>query len=93
MDGYKVIVVPAAEKQIAAIDSAEIRHKIDAKILRLAAGPRAVAGCQKLVDRRVRNAYRIRQNNYRIVFTVDKKTRTVHVTRVESRDQAYKDPR
>ena len=90
MGFYKIITLPSVEKQMRKIDSKKLREAIDEKIWQLAVDPHSAPGRKKIIGGNVPNTYRVRQNNYRIVFTIDNKRRVVTIVEVANRDAAYK---
>ena len=61
-------------------------RKIMARILALSENPRP-AGCEKLADR---ESYRVRQGDYRIIYTIDDDRVIVEVIRVGHRRAIYR---
>ena len=82
---YSVRIKPAAEKEFVRLPAA-IRERAASVILAFETTPRPV-GCQKLHDV---DAYRVRIGDYRIVYTIDDKQRTVEVIAVRHRKDVYR---
>lgn len=80
---YRVVVEKRGEKDASKIP-ARHRKNIDKSILSLASNPRP-RGCRKLTDR---DGYRIRINNYRVLYTVDDETGTVVIYRIKRRKES-----
>ena len=83
---YKVLVKRSAEKELRGIPKA-VLSKIVSKIGTLASNPRP-HGCESLAgsDRQ----YRLRQNDYRIVYVIDDAKREVTIAKVAHRSEVYK---
>lgn len=87
MAGYRLLIKPSAGKEIEALGQKKDRQRIVNRIAGLASAPRP-AGCEKLAGREER--YRIRQGQFRIVYSVDDATRTVEVVKVGHRSEVYR---
>ena len=85
MGSYRVEIRRSAEKEISRLPDA-IRRRIVAKILALAHDPRP-HGSQKLAGG---DEYRIRQGDYRIVYTIEDAVVTVTIVRVAHRSDVYR---
>jgi mRNA interferase RelE/StbE len=85
VDSYRVALTTSAEKELQHL-SAELVARIWPRIERLASVPRP-PGCKKLKggDKQ----WRIRVGDYRVVYEVDDKARTVEVTRIGHRREVY----
>ncbi len=77
---YRILVEKRAEKDTAKIPTRQ-KVKIDNAIISLSSHPRP-HGCKNLTDR---EGYRVRVGDYRILYTVDDKTRVVVVYRIKAR--------
>ena len=64
-----------------------VLESIDRKIVALRANPRS-HGVEKLTDD---TTYRVRDGEYRILYEIDDKAKTVLITRVRDRKEAYRD--
>ena len=82
---YKIIVKPSAQKDLDNLQIGEVK-KIVARINQLSTNPRPV-GVQKLSDD---EGYRIRIGNYRILFTIKDKEKSILIYRIKHRKDAYK---
>lgn len=82
---YKVIAKPSAQKDLDKLRVREVK-KIAKRINQLRSNPRPV-GIQKLSDD---EGYRIRSGNYRILFTINEKEKSVLIYRIKHRKDAYK---
>ena len=85
MDAYKINFKLSVEKDLRSIPKTELR-KILERIESLAANPRP-RGCEKLTGQ---NKYRVRQRNYRILYTVDDKKNIIRVIHVGHRKDIYR---
>lgn len=86
MDSYKLLVRKSAEKELRGITKA-ILPKIVDKIKALSVTPRP-HGAEALAGSR--SHYRVRQNDYRIVYTVDDDKKEVTVVKVGHQSDVYK---
>jgi mRNA interferase RelE/StbE len=82
---YSLHIKRSAAKEIEAVSRRD-RARIIERIQALSEDPRPAAS-RKLSGR---EAYRIRQGDYRIVYTVDDGNRVVMVSRVAHRRDAYR---
>ncbi|HWZ74019.1 MAG TPA: type II toxin-antitoxin system RelE/ParE family toxin [Casimicrobiaceae bacterium] len=87
MAGYRLLIKPSAGKEIEALGQKKDRQRIVNRIVGLASEPRP-AGCEKLAGAEER--YRIRQGQFRIVYSIDDATRTVEVVKVGHRREVYR---
>jgi len=85
MAEYKVYFRESVEKDFKAIPKKDIR-KILNRIESLAVEPRPL-GCEKLTGQ---ERYRVRQGQYRIVYSVQDKESTVWIVRVGHRKDVYR---
>ncbi|MBO0814809.1 MAG: type II toxin-antitoxin system RelE/ParE family toxin [Actinobacteria bacterium] len=83
---YEVEVTYKAAQAIRKLPAAD-RDRVNAAIKGLAADPRP-RGAEKLAG--MKNAYRVRSGNYRVVYTVDDSIRVVSVARVAHRREVYR---
>ncbi|MEN8149180.1 MAG: type II toxin-antitoxin system RelE/ParE family toxin [Planctomycetota bacterium] len=86
MAGFELRIKPSAVKEITKIPRREDRRRVVSRIQGLAADPRP-GGCVKLSGR---EAYRVRQGSYRIVYAVDDDERVVCVVKVGHRRDVYR---
>jgi len=82
---YRVVVARSAEKEIERLPRT-VRVRVVEKILALAGNPRP-HGSQKLT---AEDKYRIRQGDYRIVYTIQDDILTVTVVRAAHRGDVYR---
>jgi mRNA interferase RelE/StbE len=83
---YRIELKRSAAKEIRAIGRKEDRARVVARIAALAEDPRP-PGCTKLSGQ---EAYRVRQGDYRIVYTVADEALVVEVVRVGHRRDVYR---
>jgi mRNA interferase RelE/StbE len=81
---HRVVILPAAERQLGRIDSGH-RRRIDAAILALAGDPRP-NGCRKLSGS---EEYRIRVGEYRVLYEIEDAVLRVLVVKVGHRRDVY----
>ncbi|MEM9481890.1 MAG: type II toxin-antitoxin system RelE/ParE family toxin [Verrucomicrobiota bacterium] len=83
---YEIIIKSSARKRLGRIPSGD-RERLLKKIISLSAEPRPV-GSVKLT---ATEAYRIRQGDYRIIYTIQDSILVVEVIRIGHRRDVYKD--
>jgi mRNA interferase RelE/StbE len=82
---YRVVIQRSAEKEIAKLPQA-IRQRVVDAILSLESDPRP-HGSQKLAGE---DAYRIREGDYRVVYSIEDEIVTVTIVRVGHRSDVYR---
>lgn len=82
---YSLVVKRSAAREIDALPTA-VRRRVIGKIAALASDPRP-HGAQKLTGE---DRYRIRQGDYRVVYTIEDEVVTVTVVRVAHRSDVYR---
>ena len=87
MAAYRLLIMPSAAKEIAGAGKKQDRQRIVARIQALAIDPRP-QGCEKLAGGAER--YRVRQGDYRIVYSIDDSTHEVVVVRIGHRREVYR---
>ncbi len=85
MGSYRLLIKPSAVKEIEAIPKKD-RSRIVKRIQSLAKNPRPPGG-EKLSGE---EKYRLRQGWYRIVYSIDDRTREVLVVKVGHRREVYR---
>ena len=85
MEKYKISLRKSALKELGDIPKKDLQ-KVTKKILALATHPRP-QGSQKLSQK---EQYRIRQGNYRIMYSVQDEELTVHVVKIGHRKEIYR---
>jgi len=82
---YKIFIKPSAVKELETLPRKNIQ-RITSKIQSLKDNPRP-HGCEKLS---AQQQYRIRQGNYRIIYSIDDAESSVHVVKIGHRRDVYK---
>ncbi|MFP4489484.1 MAG: type II toxin-antitoxin system RelE family toxin, partial [Bacteroidales bacterium] len=82
---YKLFILPGAQKQLEKIPARDYK-RVKKSILSLARNPRP-SGVKKLKGRQ---AWRIRQGDYRIIYEIRDKVLTVTVIALGHRKDIYK---
>jgi mRNA interferase RelE/StbE len=85
VEKYKLTIKSTAEKELSKIPK-KILRQVVTKIQNLADEPRPM-GAEKLSGE---EKYRIRQGDYRIVYSIDDKLRVIDVVRVGHRREVYR---
>ena len=85
MANYKILIKSSAAKELARLPEKDIQ-RITSKIKSLSADPRP-HGCEKLS---AQERYRIRQGNYRIVYSIEDDKLIVYVIKIAHRSVVYK---
>jgi mRNA interferase RelE/StbE len=84
---YKILVKPSAKKEIDAVGQKKDRQRIVLRIQSLGENPRPL-GCEKLAGHLDR--YRLREGNYRILYSIDDEKLLVDVVKVGHRKDVYR---
>ncbi|MBD2550902.1 type II toxin-antitoxin system RelE/ParE family toxin [Microcystis elabens FACHB-917] len=87
MADYSLSIKTSATKELEAISDKSTLCRLIEKIRSLATQPRP-SGSEKLAGRP--NLYRVRQGNYRVIYTVDDQSRVVNVVKVGHRRDVYR---
>jgi mRNA interferase RelE/StbE len=82
---YKLTITRSAQKAFLDIER-EIALRIKENILSLSNKPRPT-GCKKLKDR---DGWRIRAGNYRIIYEIDDKEKSILILHIGHRRDVYK---
>jgi len=85
VESYKVLIKPSAAKEIEGIPKKD-RIRVVERIQGLAQDPRP-PGCEKLS---IQDRYRVRQGDYRMVFSIDDGAGTVLIVKVAHRREVYR---
>lgn len=85
MEKYKIFIKKSAAHELKVIPKKSLTKIID-RIQSLALNPRP-PGCQKLT---VRDLYRIRQGDYRIVYLIQDEKSEVHIFKIGHRREIYR---
>lgn len=84
MASYKVLIRRSAAGELERVPKKDLRRIVE-RIQGLEATPRP-QGCEKLS---AQERYRIRQGDYRIVYSINDEDRTVEVVKVGHRSEIY----
>jgi mRNA interferase RelE/StbE len=82
---YKILIKASAAKELKSLPKKDVQ-RITSKIRSLSNEPRPY-GCEKLS---VQERYRIRQGNYRIVYSIEDDKLIVYVIKIDHRRKVYK---
>ena len=85
MASYKVLIKPSAAKELEALPQKD-RRRIATTIQHLASEPRP-AGTEKLSGQ---EKYRLRQGNYRVLYSVDDAQLAVAIVKIGHRRDVYR---
>ena len=86
MAKYKILIKASAAKEIERLPTRKDRRRVVEKIRKLADDPRP-EGCEKLSGQ---DRYRVRQGNYRIIYSIADDRLVVHVVKVGDRKDVYR---
>jgi mRNA interferase RelE/StbE len=84
---YRLSIKQSAARELEDVAQKRDRQRLVARIEALAENPRP-AGCEKLAGHSSR--YRVRQGDYRIVYSVDDAERVVLIVKVGHRREIYR---
>lgn len=84
MANYKIFIKSSAAKELKRLPKKDVQ-RITSKIQSLSKEPRP-QGCEKLS---VQERYRIRQGNYRIIYSIEDDKLIVYVVKIAHRRGAY----
>ena len=87
MARYRVVIKPSASKEIDAVGQKKDRQRIVLRIQSLGENPRPL-GCEKLSGHL--DLYRMREGNYRILYSIDDEKLLVDVVKVGHRKDVYR---
>jgi len=82
---YRLLIKPSAAKDLEALPLKD-RKRIVAKIQRLGSNPRP-DGAEKLSGQ---DKYRLRQSDYRVLYSIDDTQATVVIVRIGHRREVYR---
>jgi mRNA interferase RelE/StbE len=83
---YAVLLAPAAERQLKALDK-PLQQRITKRLTKLGDNPRP-PGVDKLAGED--NLYRVREGEYRIIYTIRDKELIVLVVKIGHRKEVYR---
>ncbi|MBX3330657.1 MAG: type II toxin-antitoxin system RelE/ParE family toxin [Nitrospira sp.] len=86
MEPYSIVIKRSAEKELKAVPSSDLKRVVE-RIRGLAQQPRP-SGCEKLSGDSER--YRVRQGDYRIVYSIDDAAHFVAVVKIGHRREIYR---
>jgi mRNA interferase RelE/StbE len=84
MASYSLLIKPSAARELKELPAKD-RHRIIARIQGLAGQPRP-PNCEKLTGE---EKYRLRQGDYRILYSVDDAAKDVTVVKIGHRREVY----
>ena len=87
MAAYSLCIRTSAGRELEDVGSKRDQHRIVSRIRALADDPRP-AGSEKLAG--TANVFRVRQGDYRILFTVDDEARVVDIFKIGHRREVYR---
>ena len=82
---YRLLLKKSAERELRKIPKADLQ-RITEQINELAAAPRP-SGSEKLAGQ---GSYRIRQGDYRVVYTVDDDQKLIEIVKIGHRREVYR---
>lgn len=85
MASYKLLIKPSAAKELEAVPKKD-RRRLVARIRKLSGEPRP-PGCERLSGH---DLYRVRQENYRVLYTVHDVELVVVVVTIGHRREIYR---
>ena len=86
MARYNIQIKPSAVREIESVPQKKARQRIVQRIRSLANDPRP-HGCEKLSGK---DRYRVRQGDYRIVYSIEDEALIVFVVKVGHRSKVYR---
>ena len=87
MARYRLSIKRSAARELEAVAQKTDRQRLVARIEALAENPRP-SGCEKLAGHSDR--YRVRQGDYRVVYSIDDAERIVLIAKVGHRREVYR---
>jgi len=84
---YRLQIKESAAKELESVGTKKDRNRIASRIQALAEDPRP-PGSEKLAGEE--NKYRIRQGNYRVVYSVNDRRKTVLIVKIGDRKDVYR---
>ena len=82
---YRVIIPASTERQLDKLEP-DIRRRIQRRIVSLEQNPRP----HDVIKLKGLDAYRIREGNYRVIYTIEDTIRIVTVIKVDHRRDVYR---
>ena len=87
MVAYRLLIKPSAAKELEAIGTKRDRQRIVTRSRSLATEPRP-SGCEKLAG--MSSLFRVRQGQYRVIYSVDDARHAVEIIKVGHRGEIYR---
>ena len=87
MEGYRLIIKPSASKELQAITDKDTLLRLIERIKLLQVQPRP-SESEKLAGRL--SLYRVRQGNYRVIYSIDDQSHVVDIIKVCHRRDVYR---
>lgn len=87
MESYRLQIKASASKELESVGTKKDRQRLVNRINALATDSRPV-GSEKLADEE--NKYRLRQGSYRIIYSIDDRTRLIVITKIGHRKEVYR---
>ena len=85
MEKYSISIRKSAKRELGKLQKKDLQRIIK-RIKRLAKDPRPM-GCEKLSDQ---EKYRIRQGDYRIIYSIQDHDKTIWITKIGDRKEVYR---
>lgn len=85
MESYKVLIRRSAADELAQIPKKDMRRIVE-RIRSLGSDPRPT-GCEKLS---AQERYRVRQGDYRIVYSIDDEGKMIEIVKIGHRSEIYR---
>lgn len=85
MAKYRIMIKASAARELEGIRTQKDRRRIVKRISSLAENPRP-KGCEKLSGQ---DRYRVRQGNYRIIYSIEDEKLIVHIIKIWDRKDVY----
>ena len=86
MARYRILIKTSAAKELESIRTQKDRRRIVKRISSLADDP-CPRGCEKLSGQ---DRYRVRQGNYRIIYSIEDEKLIVHIIKIGDRKDVYR---
>jgi mRNA interferase RelE/StbE len=85
---YQLVFLPIAKKELAKLDFA-IQKRIKEKLLLLCANPQALKNNIKSLKGEHEGKFRLRVNQYRIIFSTEEDKLIITIIRIRHRKEVY----
>ena len=86
MAKYRILIKTSAAKELENVRTQKDRRRIVKRIISLADDPRP-RGSEKLSGQ---DRYRVRQGNYRIIYSIEDEKLIVHIIKIGNRKDVYR---